>query len=76
MKVTFDLHGRSFAGTGHREEAERVELDADLLAHRAHERGLELTVEGVDDDAVVALPVVVPGLLRNLKRAFNSAEAG
>lgn len=46
-----------------REVAERVELDRDLLAHGADQCRLELSVQRVDDDRVVAHLVHLPRLL-------------
>ena len=62
-----DLHEALLLGRQrHGQVAERVELDGDVAALEAVERRLEQTVEEVDDDAVVALLVVLPRLLGEL----------
>ena len=55
-----------FGRQGYGQVAKGVELDRDLAALQAVERGLEQTVKRVDDDTVVAFLVVLPRLFGKL----------
>lgn len=54
------LHGQR-----QRQVAEGVKGHRDLGTHGTHQRGLEQAVKYIDDDGVVPLDVVLPGLLRH-----------